>query len=478
MKKKILSKEGYLLDKSKFDEDIIENIKKELTVKPFIPYAFGTKIKIPSFTVYQENDRFLSIPKFYGLKKLGEPDKNVELKGKKISIKFKGKLRPKQNKIVKIIKEYMKKNNGGLLSLGCGQGKTVIALYIACFFKIKTLVIVHKSFLLNQWIERANQFTNASLGIIQQKKIDIDGKDIVIGMLQSIAKDNYDPDIFRDFGLIIFDEAHHAPSKFFSKALPLISCKYSLALSATPERNDKLEKVLFWYLGDLMYKEESKKEMDVVSKIYKYNLNSDKYKLSYLPFTGKVNRPKSLTNICKLKKRNKFIKRLIEETIIQKGRKILVLSDRIDHLNILKEKLDENIWSDFYIGGRKQTDLDKAAKADVIFATFSMASEALDIPTLNTLIMVTPRSNIEQSVGRILRTKNHNIVPLILDIEDQLECFARQGKVRRRYYCKKEYKVMMVEVEDNKILSEEEYVKRKTIRTKKNTKINYNMKFF
>ena len=92
--------------------------------------------------------------------------------------------------------------------------------------------------------------------------------------------------------------------------------------------------------------------------------------------------------------------------------------------------------------------------------------------------MVTPRSNIEQSVGRILRTKNHNIVPLILDIEDQLECFARQGKVRRRYYCKKEYKVMMVEVEDNKILSEEEYVKRKTIKTKKNTKINYNMKFF
>ena len=88
--------------------------------------------------------------------------------------------------------------------------------------------------------------------------------------------------------------------------MPLISCKYSLALSATPERNDKLGKVLFWYLGDLMYKEESKKWMCPLK--YKYNLNSDKYKLSYLPFTGKVNRPKSLTNICKLKKRNKFIK--------------------------------------------------------------------------------------------------------------------------------------------------------------------------
>ena len=125
--------------------------------------------------------------------------------------------------------------------------------------KVKTLVIVHKTFLLNQWKERFEQFTNAKVGIIQQNKIDVDGKDVVIGMLQSIAKEKYDQDIFRDFGLVIFDEAHHAPSKFFSKALPIISCKKTLFLTATPKRSDSLEKVLYWYFGDIIYKAPPKK---------------------------------------------------------------------------------------------------------------------------------------------------------------------------------------------------------------------------
>ena len=98
------------------------------------------------------------------------------------------------------------------------------------------------------------EFTDAKVGIIQQDVIDTDGKDIVIGMLQSISKDKYSSDIFKDFGLVIFDEAHHAPSQYFSKALPIIACKKTLALSATPNRADKLEKILFWYFGDIMYK--------------------------------------------------------------------------------------------------------------------------------------------------------------------------------------------------------------------------------
>ena len=94
-----------------------------------------------------------------------------------------------------------------------------MGLYLACHYKVKTLIIVHKTFLLNQWIERIEQFTDAKIGIIQQNKIDVEDKDIVVGMLQSIAKDKYDSDIFQDFGMVIFDEAHHAPSEYFSKAL-------------------------------------------------------------------------------------------------------------------------------------------------------------------------------------------------------------------------------------------------------------------
>ena len=74
--------------------------------------------------------------------------------------------------------------------------------------KLKTLVIVHKTFLQNQWVERISEFTNCKIGIIRQKKVDIENKDIVIGMLQSVSMIDYDKDIFKDFGLVIFDEVH------------------------------------------------------------------------------------------------------------------------------------------------------------------------------------------------------------------------------------------------------------------------------
>ena len=256
VKKSILCKQGYLLKKKYYDDQILEDLRQELTVIPHIAGDFGQKPQ--KFKVYKENDEYLALPKYYGINKLGKPDKNSEINGEKINIVFNGTLRDYQLDIMEQVMGKIKKDNGGLLSLGCGQGKTVLALYVASILKLKTLVIVHKSFLLNQWKERAEQFTNASIGLIRQNKIDVDGKDIVIGMLQSISKEKYDDELFSDFGLVIFDEAHHAPSRYFSKALPVIACKYTLALSATPKRADKLEKVLFWYFGDLLYKSPKK----------------------------------------------------------------------------------------------------------------------------------------------------------------------------------------------------------------------------
>jgi len=454
---KILSKEGYLIKKNKCKN--LDEIKKELTVKPYNPFNYGKKKKsIDSFEVWKENDKYISIPKFYGLDKLGKPDKNEELKGKKNKLKFKGKLRDYQKTIVNKALKHMKDKDGGLICVGCGRGKTCMSLYIACRHKVKTLVIVHKSFLLNQWIDRVEQFTNAKIGIIQQKKIDIEGKDIVIGMLQSIAKDKYDPEIFKDFGLVIFDEAHHAPSKYFSKALPIIACKKTLALSATPKRSDKMEKVLFWYFGGIIHKDPPKENKNVLVKMINYKIKDKDFREFKLPYTGEINRPKTLTKICKITKRNKFIANILKEIMQEDGRKILVLSDRVEHLELIKELIDKKPFatSDYYIGGRKQKDLDDAEKCQILLGTFAMASEALDIPSLNTLIMVTPRREIEQSIGRILRKSDHPVQPLIIDIVDELKSFLRQSKYRKRFYKKSHYQIKIIEVNENKIISEEE----------------------
>jgi superfamily II DNA or RNA helicase len=462
MNKNILSKEGYLIHK-KSNNNIIEKIKDELTVSPFLP--FNKNIKLEPFPVYLENDKYLCVPKYYGLEKFGPPNKNKELLGVKTNIEFNGSLRPKQQAIMDIVLEKLDKFDGGLISLGCGQGKTVLSLYIACKLKVKTLVIVHKSFLLNQWLQRATEFTTAKIGIIQQNKIEIDGNDIVIGMLQSIAKDKYDTVVFKDFGLVIFDEAHHAPSKYFSRALPIIACKKTLALSATPNRPDKLEKVLYWYFGNILYQAESEKIKNVLVKMIKYNIEHPNFKEYKQNYGEDINRPKTINKLIQIDKRNKFIIDNIKEILLENERKLLILSDRVEHLTILKNLLDNalsDISTSYYIGGLKQKVLDESEKAQVIFATYSMAAEALDIPTLNTLIMVTPRKEVEQAVGRITRKTDHPVQPLIIDIIDQLPSFVRQGYCRRRFYNKKGFINKLIEVEDNIIIKETEIKERVT----------------
>ena len=455
--KTILTKDGYLLNKDKFTNRELETIKNDLTVQPLLSYSIGIATKVEKFEVYKENDDYLSIPKFYGINKLGPPEFNDEIIGKKISFKFKGELRPLQQEIVTKVHNHIKKNDGGGICVGCGGGKTVMGMYLSCLYKRKTLIIVHKTFLLNQWKERFEEFTDASVGIIQQNRVEIEGKDVVIGMLQSIAKEKYDLDIFREFGMVIFDEAHHAPSKFFSKALPLISCKKTIFLTATPKRSDALEKVLYWYFGDIIYKAPPQKNQDVQVNIYKYDIKHEKFKESYIRFTKEVNKAGTITRISKISKRNKFIIDIIKDILDEEGRKILILSDRIEHLTKLKEKLDKKeINSDFYIGGMKQAKLDEASKATVILASYGMASEALDIPALNTLMMVTPRRNIEQSVGRILRKKDNIIQPLIVDIVDQLPSFNNQGLARRKFYNKLKYNIKLFDVEENEIIGEED----------------------
>ena len=455
MSKTILSKEGYLIPKISKYEDTINIIKKELTVEPFKLVSFITKEKSEQFNVYQENDEYLNIPKHYGLKKFGKPDINKEIKGEKIKTKFNGDLRPKQKEILEKIIPHLKENDGGVLCLPCAAGKTVLSLYLACLFKVKTLVIVHKTFLLNQWKERAEQFTNANIGIIQQNKIDIDGKDIVIGMLQSIAKDKYDSNIFRDFGMVIFDEAHHAPSQYFSKALPLIASKITIGLSATPKRADRLEKILYWYFGDIMYKAEVEENSKVLVNIINYNITHEKFKEFKLR-TGDINRAKTINKLVTIGRRNKFIIDTMEEVLQEDSRKILVLSDRIEHLDLLKKRLDEKqiASSDFYIGGMKQKALKIAENAQVIFASYGMASEALDIPDLNTLFMVTSRREVEQAVGRVIRKIIPNVRPLIYDFTDQLPSFVRQGYHRRKLYKKMGFEIKIIEVNENEIIRE------------------------
>ena len=145
----------------------------------------------------------------------------------------------------------------------------------------------------------------------------------------------------------------------------------------------------------------------------------------------------------------------------KEGRKILILSDRREHLGDFEKLLRKDGVLDigYYVGGMKQEDLDKSEKCAVILGTFMMASEAMNIPALNTILLSTPKSNIEQSVGRILREKKEvrKFAPLILDVLDA-EHYGCIGQYNRRskYYKACGYKVYVMDMGQTELQEEKE----------------------
>ena len=152
------------------------------------------------------------------------------------------------------------------------------------------------------------------------------------------------------------------------------------------------------------------------------------------------------TNLTLINERNKLIYNIIKY-FIEKDKNILVLSGRVEHLKILKleidyyiKKLKKNIKSCMYIGSSSQDERKEAEKnGNVIFATYSMAHEGLDIPRLNTVILTTPKSDVIQSIGRVMRSKD--ISPIIVDIIDNIEIYKTYSYKRLNLYRKNNYKI-------------------------------------
>ena len=217
-----LGQKGYTLSKNELTAEQQKQIKNDLTIKPFVMGSPMNSADVKTFPAYRESANKLYVPHYYGMEKFGTPKQYKIAEGDDINLEFNGKLRENQEIVVNTYLDHVKKVGfgGGLLELPCAYGKTVLSLNIISQLNKKTFIIVHKEFLMNQWIERIQQFLpNARVGKIQGPIVDIDDKDIVIGMLQSLSMKEYPSSIFENFGLTIIDEVHHISSEVFSNSL-------------------------------------------------------------------------------------------------------------------------------------------------------------------------------------------------------------------------------------------------------------------
>ena len=441
-----LNKSGFIIKKDDISNTEIKELRTNLTVSPFTMNDYGKNIE-KKFTVYMESPNKLYLPRFYGINKF----KHIEYTGSSgdlIKCKFDGGLRDIQIPIYDKSIKYIREHGGGIISLKCGGGKTVLALYILASLGVKTIIIVHKDFLMTQWIERIKQFIpGARIGRIQQSIIDIEDKDIVLAMAQSLSMKEYDKKIFESFGMAIFDECHHFGAEIFHKCMLKVASKYMLGLSATPNRKDGLRKVFEWFIGPIIYSSKEKNNDYIEVDILKYECDDDKYSKVVKNIKGDPCYPKMINNICNYEPRTKIlIDKIIE--LYKLGRDTLFLSDRRNHLVYIHDYLILNGYEcGYYIGGMKPNELKISQEKKIILGTFAMASEGMDIPKLNSIILGSPKSEIEQSIGRILRQPPHirKFNPYIYDIWDDFSNFTNQYNKRLKFYNKNNYDIHIIE---------------------------------
>lgn len=323
---------------------------------------------------------------------------------------------------------------------------TVLTLHICAKLKKKSLIVVHKEFLMNQWIERITQFIpNARVGKIQGPIIDIENKDIVLCMLQSLSMKDYPAQLFDSFGLTVIDEVHHIGSEVFSRALFKLVTKYTLGLSATMNRKDGTTKIFKMFLGGVIYKGMRDKDDSVNVRAIEYVSMDDDFNTVEYDFRGNPAYSTMISKLCTYNHRTEFILKVIQDTLVENShQQIMVIAHNKNVLKYIHDAvMHRNIATvGYYVGGMKEAALKETESKQIVITTYSMASEALDIKTLTTLFMVTPKTEIEQTIGRILRAKNAHSNPLVFDIIDQHEPFQNQWKKRQTFYKKQGYKII------------------------------------
>jgi superfamily II DNA or RNA helicase len=333
---------------------------------------------------------------------------------------------------------------GAMLVFPCGYGKSVTALAVAAQLKLKSMVVTHTAVLAAQWKDTIMQYCPAAkIGQIVQDKYEVEDCTHVIASLQSLAKRQY-PLQSSGIALMVIDECHHLSALQMSEAINNAGCRYRLGLSATPVRADGLSPFLEMAIGPIAY-EISRPPSDEL-KVYMINLDHGPIE------TMVVRGPKATANIAgminllvKDSDRARARQKVCLDWIrlaIAKDRKILVVGDRIELLKQLEEQVRTTTTTGFLIGSAKPAEREAAKDAQVIFGSYGIVSEGLDLTELDTLLFQTPRSGVNcitQCIGRLLRHGGR--FPLVIDIVDDQDTFRGMSKKRLKLYNKSGAKV-------------------------------------
>lgn len=344
----------------------------------------------------------------------------------------------------KAVEEALAKRNG-ILVAPCGSGKTQMGLAIARRISKPTLWITHTKDLMAQAEERAKSIFDLpkeAYGEITEGKVNI-GTHLTFSTVQTLARVNLDN---LKFGCVIVDECHHAVQSYkstsmFAKVMNQISCRYKFGLTATPYRGDGLEKGMFALIGDICSIVDEKEVKEKTVPVYEkwYNVPISTNSIECYNGDGTLDYTKLITGLCNDEERNTYIGR----TIVDIEGSCLVLSDRLSQLEslmsfVLNFKKCDMVKATNTKKGKKERkeaiEKLKDGRIDCLFATYKLAKEGLDIPSLEHVVMASPikdKSTVIQTAGRVARKAEGKTCGYVHDFIDDMGILQGMAKKRK-----------------------------------------------
>lgn len=437
--------ETYSLPTSSMGEAELEEEKRRLTLRART--SFGPPPPAFEGWFVDAEDRF-HVPRFYGLDRFGPAAVDGRVEGDAIDVAFEGALTDVQTRATRVVLERhlsSSGNGGAIVCLPCGYGKTVWAVHAIVALGRKACIFVHKSFLRDQWREAFEKFCpTARVGLIQGRRFDVEGCDVVIAMVMTMAKRQYDVTILDSFGTLCFDECHHMAAPIMNTATRCFRARYVIGLTATKDRPDGLTPLLHWCLGAEAFTVERDLETVRVS-IALFSGGSREI----LSSEGKPLMSLMITRLATHNGRNAFIARRVC-AFYEAGRVIIVLSDRIAQLHAIHKLLCSSMAEGdvgMFTGSTKETDRQTQLRRRVLLCSYGMANEGLDKREADTVVMATPKARVTQCIGRIQRPCTTKKTPLVLDVVDDVGVFEQLRWVRQRLYTKEQYEVQVLKAE-------------------------------
>ena len=425
-----------LINIKNFKSDHIRQLNRDLHVKQITQTSQSSNPKFQR-PVYQSSNKVVEcfdtfkmnvnevacIPFSYYYHHFSESIESIPSKSEECDqLIFKGELLKRQKEVRDEILEVLNRTKSVVLSLHTGFGKTVMALYLACKIKQKTIILCHRKIIIDQWVSSIKKYipdaTYSILGEKIKKKSEfVDSKECDILICNVINVPKQEREFYNRFGCVIIDEIHTVCTDSFSKSLLYLFPKYVIGLSATPFRSDGMDRIIELYCGpEIIYRKLSK-------PFNVYKLNTGYKPDPKVNIAGQMDWNSVLEGQSTNLKRNKLIVNLCRYFIT---RNILVLVKRKEHALILQNLLKEcgenvDVFMD------TQTTFNEGCR--ILIATYSKGGVGFDFPKLDMFISgADVEEGFMQYIGRIFR--RDDVSPIYIDLIDEMSTIKKHSTER------------------------------------------------